>query len=178
MLCSEYNTANYCPVLLLKISIRTFGTYALCTCLHSPREKAKKSSVHTFQQKSAHLEKNRIRIMRLYSPQFSSLLDMPVGKGMRQDCTSSSSGREEVDVHRPGGGQRSSGTFICGWMRLDNWAIFRTLHQQQMWLYYRLYKSIIIHFRTFFEERKRKKKEVKKIPLYCNHGYYLILDIA
>lgn len=77
-LCSEYNTANYCPVLLLKISIRTFGAYALCNCLHSPWDKAKKSSVHTFQQKSAHLEKNII--IRLYSQQLSSLSDMPFGK--------------------------------------------------------------------------------------------------
>lgn len=33
----DNNTANYCPVPLLKISIRKYGTYAVTICPHLPR---------------------------------------------------------------------------------------------------------------------------------------------
>lgn len=98
MLCSKYNTANYCPVPLIKISIRKYGTYALTNSPHSPQDKAK-----NFSKNSAHQLHKTIKI-RLYSKQFISLLAMSAAKRWTHVTWL------HQRRHRAGGGRCSSTT--------------------------------------------------------------------
>lgn len=202
MCCLEYDTANYCPVPLPKISIRKYGTDALTHCPHSPQYKAK-----NFNQNCANQLCKNLKI-RLYFKSFISLLAMSVAKRWRHVT------RLHRGWHRAGGGRCPSITRRAKikWERLSEtghvWTTepFPGQRQSSVWRdpeRHRQLRSLAIshhfpnpkntdHIRSWSrmmgwsqtgyqgEKKKEEKSKKKNAHLYCNHGYNsgLILNFA